>query len=217
MGGEVSYVRCPESPADMKDGKSQRACLTRKKVTFCCGAAIAAPCALSLLFLGLYLHQIHSEPSVQLTECQTQLRNETSQAEASLLEREEAKAESDRLRAQLAAATQNLTEARGRWDSCQKEMKSMEKNFTSQLTEAVHQEEVKRQSVEEECKRLKQLLSDKSRALEDAQRKRDQSQEEIRQLQNQLKGQHSMHSDGVGLGGPITAFLLPILPGLFLL
>ncbi|XP_063003137.1 uncharacterized protein LOC134413032 [Elgaria multicarinata webbii] len=211
--------------------------MSNKKKMLICGLFQAIGWFLFIIFLGLYISEWLSEPSVRLAECQSELQNQSSQTQARIaslgqcmeaMEKEKKKDEEEggRLRVQLVNANQSVDEMKGRWDACQTQLKRLEKNVSSEVAEAAQREAEKRKTVEEEVKHLKQQLHDKTEALKDAQRHSQQYQREkeeqrekyeadIQQLQDELKNKASKSSRAAALGGPITALFPIIFGGLF--
>ncbi|XP_062997184.1 chromodomain-helicase-DNA-binding protein 2-like [Elgaria multicarinata webbii] len=102
--------------------------MSNKKKMLICGLFQAIGWFLFIIFLGLYISEWLSEPSVRLAECQSELQNQSSQTQARIaslgqcmeaMEKEKKKDEEEggRLRVQLVNANQSVEEMKGRASS----------------------------------------------------------------------------------------------------
>ncbi|XP_058019290.1 uncharacterized protein LOC131188212 [Ahaetulla prasina] len=216
MGKQIPDVCGPLSPnAKLQADQKDATCYTGMKLRICCAVLFTIPLVLCVVFLSLYLQHQYSDPVSQLKECKVELQNETSQMRASLGSMEKrveetgsdlkkARVERDGLRAELAVANRSLVKAREDWGACQEQLKSVEKNATSQVKEAVQREMDKTKIAEEEIKHLKEQLSN-------LQQMKEQQQKEIQHLEDQLTKHKSVErSKGGLLLGP-SMVLLPLL------
>ncbi|XP_039190648.1 uncharacterized protein LOC120304311 [Crotalus tigris] len=221
MGKQIPDVCGPLSPKEkMQADKKGATCYTGMKYRICCGVLVALPSLIFLVFLSLYLSSLYSDPVRQVKECQVELQNRTSHMRASLdflgkrveetdSDLEKARAERDGLRAELAVANRSLEKTREDWGSCQEQLKSLEKNATSQVKEAVQREMEKSKVAEEEIKQFKQQLSN-------LQQMKEQQQKAIQHLEDQLmKHKPVERSEGGLLLGP-SVVLLPLVLARFL-
>ncbi|XP_070787869.1 tropomyosin alpha-1 chain-like [Pituophis catenifer annectens] len=222
MGKQIPDVCGPLSPkAKLQAEQKDATCYTGMKLRICCAILFAIPFLLWLVFLSLYLQHLYSDPVNQLKECKAELQNQTSQMRASLgsMEKrveetgsdlEKARVERDGLRADLEAANRSLVKARVDWGSCQEHLKSVEKNATSQMKEAVLREMEKNKVAEEEIKHLKEQLSN-------LQQMKDQQQKEIQHLEDQLMKHKPLERSKGGLLLGSSMVLLPLLLAALLL
>ncbi|XP_015282219.1 PREDICTED: uncharacterized protein LOC107123477 [Gekko japonicus] len=207
MGRDVDYQPCPISPRP--GGKMKK--------LFFVGFPVATLVffVLFLVFMGLYLGQTFSEPAKQLRECQSQMENQSAQMQtqnASLRRRveetqEAAKKEAGILSYQMEAMNKNLTETQKNWHSCQEQLSILKDNFTSLVAEESLQTEA--------IKNLQQQLAEKSKQLNDEQRKsqeeRKHHQAEIQQLWDQLAQKQQDNSNGAGGGRDLAGLSVTLL------
>ncbi|XP_053154258.1 uncharacterized protein LOC128345790 isoform X1 [Hemicordylus capensis] len=117
-------------------GKRERRRLC-EVVTFCCSVILL------LTFLGLFMWQ-----ALGLRTCRAQLQNQTAQdqdpevasfrKDRAELEAAEARAKEEgaRLRAELGATNRSLGQAQQGWDTCRKQLNTLQENITSQKEES---------------------------------------------------------------------------------
>ncbi|ETE61701.1 hypothetical protein L345_12547, partial [Ophiophagus hannah] len=185
MRKQIPDVCGPLSPkAKLQADPKDAICYTGMKYRAACGLLFALPCVLFVVFLSLYLAHHYSDPAHQLKECKVELQNQTSQMRASL------------------GSLEKRVEETG--SELEKATKTVEKNATSQVKEAVQREMEKNKVAEEEIKQLKQQLFN-------LQQMKEQQQMEIQHLKDQLmKDKPTERSKGGLLLGP-SLVLLPLL------
>ncbi|XP_032094741.1 uncharacterized protein LOC116523714 isoform X1 [Thamnophis elegans] len=219
MGKQIPDVCGPLSPKAKLQAEPKKAtCYTGMRWRSYCALLFAIPVVLFVVFLALYVQLQDSDPVTQLKACKVELQNQTSQMRDGLgsmqkrvektgSDLEKARVERDGLRAELAVANRSLEKAREDWGSCQEQLKSVEKNATSQVKEAVQREMEKNKVAEEEIKQLKQQLSN-------LQQMKEQQQKEIQDLEDQLmKHKPLERSKGGLLLGPSMVLLSLLLAG----
>ncbi|KAM6465912.1 uncharacterized protein PHA67_011958 [Liasis olivaceus] len=228
MGKQAPDVCGPSSPTGKwQADRKGRCCHKSKKVTLLCAVIFAILLVFCLVFLSLYVEHFSSDSVRQLSECRGELQEQAAQMRASnaslgkLVEKKEgdlekARAERDGLRAQLAATNHSLAKTSADWGSCQEQLKSLKENVTSQVTKAVQREVEKYKLAEEQINQLKQQLSNLQQDLKDTQQKKEQQQDTIKHLQEQLMNQAVDRSSGGLLLGPSTVLLLLIPAGLLM-
>ncbi|XP_032094742.1 uncharacterized protein LOC116523714 isoform X2 [Thamnophis elegans] len=198
MGKQIPDVCGPLSPKAKLQAEPKKAtCYTGMRWRSYCALLFAIPVVLFVVFLALYVQLQDSDPVTQLKACKVELQNQTSQMRDGL----------GSMQKRVEKTGSDLEKAREDWGSCQEQLKSVEKNATSQVKEAVQREMEKNKVAEEEIKQLKQQLSN-------LQQMKEQQQKEIQDLEDQLmKHKPLERSKGGLLLGPSMVLLSLLLAG----
>ncbi|CAM9766692.1 unnamed protein product [Bubo scandiacus] len=112
----------------------------------------------------------------------------------------------------LAITNQSLTEARGQWEGCRKQLGALEEKVSA-LEPAL----ARVTQLQEENRALRAEVAQQQQELEDLQSSRDKLQQENQILEKQLQDMRSQHSGGNRLPATSFSLLALLLPGVLLL